>query len=87
MRGVLDRFEENDQAIILIEEIQKALVIPRSDLPKGSEQGTWFLIENKNANYRIISIDHETTKRQKEKSNRLMEKLREKSSGSKFKRN
>lgn len=87
MKGVLDRFEDYDQAVILIEEVQKALVIPRSELPKGSKQGTWFLIEEKNNNYRIISIDHETTKRQQEKSERLMEKLRAKSSGSKFKRN
>lgn len=87
MKGVLDRFEDNDQAVILIEEVQKALVIPKKDLPKGSQQGTWFLIEEKNSNYKILSIDHETTRKQKEKSDRLMDKLRARSSGSKFKRN
>ena len=87
MKGVLDRFEDQDQAVILIEEVQKALVIPKDELPKGSKQGTWFLIEEKNEQYNILSIDHETTKKQQEKSDRLMEKLREKSSGSKLKRN
>jgi len=87
MKGVLDRFESEDQAVILIEEIQKALIIPKDELPKGSEQGTWFLIEEKNNQYKIISIDYETTRRQQEKADQLMEKLRARSSGSKFKRN
>ena len=87
MKGVLDRFESEDQAVILIEEIQKALIIPKDELPKGSEQGTWFLIEEKNNQYKIISIDYETTRRQQEKADRLMEKLQARSSGSKFKRN
>lgn len=87
MKGVLDRFEDDDQAVILIEEVQKALVVPKAELPKGSKQGTWFIIKEKNKQYQIISIDHETTKKQQEKAERLMEKLRAKSSGSKFKRN
>lgn len=86
MKGILDRFEDNNQAVILIEEIQKALVIPLSELPQGSKENTYFHIEEKNGDYKIISIDQETTKRQARKSEELLEKLRSKGSGSKFKR-
>lgn len=87
MKGVLDRFENKDQAVILIEEIQKALVVPISELPANSKEGTFFSIEERNGNYKIISIDHETTRREEKKAAELMEKLRAKSKGSKFKRN
>lgn len=84
MKGVLDRFENNNQAVILIEEVQRALVVPKNELPKGSEVGTWFHIKEKSGHYKIISIDHETARREAKKSAELMEKLRARSKGSKF---
>lgn len=86
MKGVLDRFEDNDQAVILIEKEQKALVIPRKELPKGSKEGIWFHIKESNGAFKIISIDYETARREEKKSADLMEKLRAKGTGSKFKR-
>ena len=86
MKGILDRFEDNNQAVILIEETQKALIIPKSELPAGSKAGIWFNIVEKNGAYKIISIDNETTRREEKKAAELMEKLRAKSTGSKFKR-
>ncbi|MFD1037490.1 DUF3006 domain-containing protein [Virgibacillus byunsanensis] len=86
MKGVLDRFEDNDKAVILIEEEMKALVIPAEELPKGSEINTYFNIKEKNGDYKILSIDQETTEKEAQKASNLMEKLRAKTSGSKFKK-
>lgn len=86
MKGILDRIEDGDQAVILIEEIQKALIIPLKDLPKGSKENTFFHIKEFSGDYRIMSIDHEATKRKAKESEDLMEKLRKKSSGSNYSR-
>lgn len=84
MKGILDRIEDGDQAVILIEEVQKALIIPLKDLPKGSKENTFFHVKEFKGEYRIMSIDHEATKRKAKKAEDLMEKLRKKSSGSNY---
>lgn len=86
MQGILDRIEDGDQAVILIEEIQKALVIPMCELPKGSKEGTYFNVEEKGGQYHVLSINKEATEKEAQKSIDLMEKLRSKSKESKFKR-
>jgi len=86
MRGVLDRFEDQNQAVILIEDIQIALVIPVNELPKGSKVNTYFWIEERNGKYEVTSIDHKKTKREEERSEDLMKKLQVKSRDSKFKK-
>lgn len=86
MRGILDRIEDGDQAVILIEKIQKALVIPVKDLPKGSKVNTFFRIKESNGNYEVTSIDHWATERKAKESEELLEKLRKRSSGSNYAR-
>lgn len=86
MRGILDRFEDQNQAVILIEEIQIALIMPVNELPKGSKVNTYFWIEEQNGKYKVMSIDHKRTKREEERSKELMKKLQAKSSVSNFKK-
>ncbi len=86
MRGFLDRVEDGEQAVILIDDIQKALVIPMAELPKGSKEGTYFNIEEKSGQFRVLSIDKRATEREAKKSTIMMEKLRAKQKESKFKR-
>lgn len=86
MKGVLDRFEDNNLAVILIEETNQTLNIPTDELPPNSKEGTWFTIEERNGEFHIVSIDTEMTNRQTQKSNDLLKKLRAKSNDSKFKR-
>jgi Ser/Thr protein kinase RdoA (MazF antagonist) len=85
MKGILDRFE-GDKAVILIEEENAELIVNKTDLPLNSEVNTIFLIEKKADDYQIIKVDDAATNQAKEKSTLLMDKLRAKSSGSKFKR-
>src|SRR5690625_6510321 len=67
MRGFLDRVEDGEQAVILIDDIQKALVIPMAELPKGSKEGTYFNIEEKSGQFRVLSIDKRATEREAKK--------------------
>ncbi|HLS60658.1 MAG TPA: DUF3006 domain-containing protein [Virgibacillus sp.] len=87
MRGVLDRFEDLNQAVILIEDIQIAIVVPVNELPKGSKENTYFWIEERNGKYKVKSIDYKKTKREAERSEELMKKLQAKSRDSKFRKN
>jgi len=86
MKGVLDRIEDNDMAVILIEEINKVLIIPLHELPSGSKENTWFHIEKKGETFEVISIDSKTTDQEADKSADVMKKLREKRKDSKFRK-
>jgi Ser/Thr protein kinase RdoA (MazF antagonist) len=86
MKGVLDRFEDN-KAVILIENTKEELIMDRSLLPAESSVNTYFTLKKKNEEYIITKIDKEATEQQAQKSSELMKKLRNKSSGSKFKKN
>lgn len=77
-KGVLDRIEAHDQTIILIEKINKTIIIPKSSLPAGSQINMWFNIELIDDTYKVVSIDHQLTERNKQKSTHLINKLRKK---------
>ncbi|HLQ73286.1 MAG TPA: DUF3006 domain-containing protein [Bacillota bacterium] len=84
-KGVLDRIETNDQAVILIEELHEGFTVHIDDLPEGSEEGTWFDVQKTEDHFEIIAIDHVKTE---EKKNRLRNKLSDlkKRKGSSFKK-
>lgn len=60
-KGVLDRFEDNDLAVIIIEKWNEELIVPENELPNGSREDTWFNIEGMHGELNIISIDWQTT--------------------------
>ena len=76
VKGVLDRFEDQDIAVILIEELNKEILLPKSKLPGGSRESIWFNIVVIQNAYKIISIDYEKTKEEALKSADLMKRLR-----------
>ncbi|MBP1949823.1 DUF3006 family protein [Virgibacillus litoralis] len=43
--GVLDRIEDGNQAVILLEELQEELVVPLYTLPPGSTPNIWLRIK------------------------------------------
>lgn len=86
MKGVIDRFEDNCKAVILLEDIQEELIVPCDLLPEEAKENDWLTLKKTNDTYQIISIDYERTKAEMKKSRQLREKLRAKSKGSRFKR-
>ncbi|HLR81130.1 MAG TPA: DUF3006 domain-containing protein [Bacillota bacterium] len=85
--GILDRFTDREQAVILIEEMNEELIVSKHDLPEGSRVNTYFLLEKSGDTYEMITIDEEKTRQKAQTSADLMKKLRAKSRGSKFKKN
>ncbi|MEC5423123.1 DUF3006 domain-containing protein [Virgibacillus sp. C22-A2] len=86
MKGILDRFEDNDIAVILVEEINEEMIVSKDKLPEGSDVNTYFHIEKRNGKLEIISIDTSSRKKEAQQSSDLMKKLRAKSSGGKFRK-
>lgn len=86
MRGVIDRLTDNNQAVILIESINEELVISRDELPEGAQAQDWVILERTDESYKVVAVDKEKTKRQKDHIQSLQEKLRARSRGSKFRR-
>ena len=76
-KGVVDRME-NDQAIILINSINKELVVPMNSLPFNAQVNDWLHIEFIDHTYKIVSIDHQLTEKRKRKSTYLINQLRKK---------
>ena len=87
IKGYLDRIEDNQFAVILVEEIKKEFVIPVVDLPEGSKENSYFEISIENDNITSMKLDEQTTQTEQEKVDDLMTQLRSKSKGSKFKKN
>jgi hypothetical protein len=77
--GVLDRMEDGEQAVILIETNNKTIIVSQKTLPVGSQINMWFNIELVNHTYRILSIDDYETEKNHQKSTHLMNKVRKNS--------
>jgi hypothetical protein len=86
MKGYLDRIEDNQFAIILVEEINKEFVIPKSKLPVGSSEKSYFDLTIEKDQITSLKLNEETTITEQQKVDELMSKLRSKSKGSKFKK-
>ncbi|MEI3605346.1 DUF3006 domain-containing protein [Pseudogracilibacillus sp. SE30717A] len=86
MKGVLDRIEDG-VAVILVEEKGDEFTIAEYDLPAGSEVGTWFKLDYKDAGYTILAIDEVATGNETMASALLLKQLQSRKKQSKFKRN
>ncbi len=86
MKGMLDRIEDGQFAVILIEGLQKEVTLPVSWLPEGSHVNSWFNIELEGEKITSIALDTETTAVQADKAFELMGRLKAKQRKSRFKR-
>lgn len=83
---MLDRFESN-QAVVLVEEINKEWIIEQDKLPAGSKEGDWFTLEINGDEIDSITKNPQLTEQKSQMVDDLMQSIRSKSTGSKFKRN
>lgn len=84
VKGVIDRIVDDKHAVLLVglEEVEKIISIDQ--LPPGSEEGTWLILEFTDEELVNILIDTNENKRARERIEEKMKKLRSKG-GSKFK--
>ncbi len=82
----LDRFTDNEKALLLVEELQKEFHVDISALPSGSTAGTWFLVEIQGDEITSFQVDEGKTAEMKQEIDDRMQRLKSKKT-SRFKRN
>lgn len=85
VNGVLDRVEEG-YGVILVEDFKKEYLIPIERLPNDVKVGTWFLVELEDDQVSHLVVDEGKTIEQKQIVNAQLERIKKRSTGSKFKR-
>ncbi|WP_313799799.1 DUF3006 domain-containing protein [Cytobacillus sp.] len=85
MRGYFDRFEDQELAVILVEELNKQFVIAVKELPEKSKPGMWFDITIKDGKIQSVQYNSQATSDEIQKTNNLMKKICAKNKGSNFK--
>lgn len=86
MKGYLDRIEDNEFAVILVEELKKEFILRKEELPEGSTIQSYYDLVIENDEITSIKLDLEMSLAKQQNVNDLMQKLRAKSKGSKFKK-
>ncbi|KOF11104.1 hypothetical protein AC739_06875 [Planococcus glaciei] len=86
MKGTLDRIEDGHLAVILLEEAEQEIILPIRHLPEGSRVNSWFEIELNGEEIVSIALDEETAEAKENEAQELMQKLRSRRRGSRFKR-
>lgn len=81
----LDRFTNNDTALILVESLQKEFHVASSSLPAGSTVGTWFTVKIQDDHIISIQVDDEKTSHMQSDIQNRMQRLQSKKK-SRFKR-
>ena len=84
-RAYLDRFTDNEKAVLLVDKLQQEFYISISSLPSGSTSGSWFLVTVENGGISYIRFDNERTVEMKQEVAERMQRLKSKKS-SRFKR-
>lgn len=74
-KAVIDRFEE-DQAVLLIGDQERKLVVPRKSLPRGVKEGHWLRVEMDGERLVSAAIDEEETAKVKQRIAEKLERLR-----------
>jgi hypothetical protein len=82
----LDRFTDNEKALLLVEELQKEYHVDISALPTGSTAGTWFLVEIQGGEITTFQVDDGKIAEIKQEVDGRMQRLKAKKT-SRFKRN
>ena len=74
-KAVIDRFE-GDQAVLLVGDAERQLVVLRRTLPKGAKEGHWLRVEIDGAALLSATIDEEETARARQRIAEKLERLR-----------
>jgi hypothetical protein len=74
-KAVVDRFEEG-QAVLLVGDQERKLVVPRKNLPRGVKEGHWLKVEIEEGRLINALIDEEETSKVKQRIAEKLERLR-----------
>ena len=74
-KAVIDRFEE-DQAVLLVGDQERKLIVPRKSLPRGSKEGHWLKLELDGDRLVNALIDQEETSKARQRIAGKLARLR-----------
>ncbi|MDT8860997.1 DUF3006 domain-containing protein [Alkalihalobacillus sp. MEB130] len=86
VKGVLDRIVDGEVGVILVDELKKEFTVNKERLPERIKEGAWFTLIIEEDDIQSIEVDEEKTEEVRQKVNSQLDRIRKKSSGSKFKR-
>lgn len=75
IRGVIDRIEY-EQAVILLEDMNREISIPIMNLPNYVEENDWLMIAHNKEKFYPLIVDYDKTEIERNKSLILLERLR-----------
>ena len=81
----IDRFTDNNQALLLVESLQKEFHVPTSSLPNRSSEGSWLLVEIREDTIITLRLDEKKTNDMKTDTQNRLQRLKSKKT-SRFKR-
>lgn len=85
-KGVIDRIEDQKLAVILLENEGIEFVVEKERLPEEAKEGTWLFISVENEEITHMTIDESKTNQTLLDAQTKLDRIRDKSKGSKFKR-
>lgn len=86
MKAFIDRFTDEQQAVLLIESLNKEIIMPLANLPNEAKPGLWVNLVEESGSFRITSIDQALTNKKKTQINSLMNNLQQRKKTSKYKK-
>ncbi len=74
-KAVVDRFEDG-QAVLLVGDQERRMVVPRKSLPRRVKEGHWLKVEVQGDQLISATIDEEETARARQRIAEKLERLR-----------
>lgn len=74
----IDRIISEEQAVLLVEELQQDFVVSLEELPEHATAGSWLFISFEGEEITDIVIDHSKSKAKKQTAKNKMDTLRTK---------
>lgn len=84
--GYVDRIEEGRLAVLLVDSLGKEFVVDVSRLPEGASEGTYLTLSLIDGEIGNMSVDEEKTSQMKQEIADKLQRIKLKSSRSRFKR-
>lgn len=86
IQAMIDRFTDNNLAVVLAEDIGREFLLEKEELPEGAERGDYLVIELRGDEVRGVEIDVEKTALQRSAIKSKLERLRARGTKSRFRK-
>lgn len=80
VKAVIDKVEEGETAVILVEKKRLEFKTSVKELPEDAEEGMWLKVDIEDGKLVSVKIDKEETKKRKNRINKKIKKLKKRGS-------